>query len=145
MTVLLICPVWPLERVIMSGTTIIAQISLSLKGQIGWEMARKRLRFCFLLFSLEYMYKIKRKSTFFRKYQKYFILWGENISIFTPATHSCKNTYFHSTQWNIFDTCIWHCIHLKQVNIFYRYTTLLPILSNQQAGFQLIPCVYQQN
>ena len=30
MTVLLICPLWPLERVIMSGTSIIAQISMSL-------------------------------------------------------------------------------------------------------------------
>ena len=29
MTVLLICPVGPLERVILSGTTIIAQISMS--------------------------------------------------------------------------------------------------------------------
>ena len=38
MTVLLICPVGPLERVIMSGTSIIAQISMSLNdmNNVNW-------------------------------------------------------------------------------------------------------------
>ena len=42
MTVLLICPVWPLERVIMSGTSIIAQISMSLtpSPQHPWLASR---------------------------------------------------------------------------------------------------------
>ena len=39
-------------------------------------------------FCISVEYKIKRKFTFFGKYQIYFIECGENISIFTRATHS---------------------------------------------------------
>ena len=58
-------------------------------------------------------YKIKRKFTFFSKYQIYFISWVENIEIFIRAEHSWKFWCFQHTRWNIFGT------HLKKVNILY--------------------------
>ena len=60
-------------------------------------------------------YKIKRKFTFFSKYQIYFISWVENIEIFIRAAHSWKFLCFQHTRWNIFG------IHLKKVNILYVY------------------------
>ena len=65
-------------------------------------------------------YKIKRKFTFFSKYQIYFISWVENIQIFIRAAHSWKYWCFQHTRWNIFG------IHLKKVNILY----LFPIFCN---------------
>ena len=58
-------------------------------------------------------YKIKRKFTFFSKYQIYFISGVENIEIFIRAAHSWKFWCFQHTRWNIFG------IHLKKVNILY--------------------------
>ena len=58
-------------------------------------------------------YKIKRKFTFFSKYQIYFISWVENIEIFIRAAQSWKFWCFQHTRWNIFG------IHLKKVNILY--------------------------
>ena len=58
-------------------------------------------------------YKIKRKFTFFSKYQIYFISWVENIEIFIRAAHFWKFVCFQHTWWNIFG------IHLKKVNILY--------------------------
>ena len=48
-------------------------------------------------------------------YKIYFISCGENISIFTRATHSWKYWFFHRTRWNIFG------IHLHKVNILYLF------------------------
>ena len=58
-------------------------------------------------------YKIKRKFTYFSKYQIYFISWVENIEIFIHAAHSWKFWCFQHTRWNVFG------IHLKKVNILY--------------------------
>ena len=58
-------------------------------------------------------YKIKRKFTFFSKYQIYSISWVENIEIFIRAAHSWKFWCFQLTRWNIFG------IHLKKLNILY--------------------------
>ena len=46
MAVLLICPVWPLERVIMSGTSIIAQIFVPLSPQWFRLLSVLRRWFC---------------------------------------------------------------------------------------------------
>ena len=87
----------------------------SAKVKSNEKLLRKKLS-CAFCISVEY--KIKRKFTFFGKYmyQIYFISCGENISIFTLATHSWNILiFFHRTRWN---TCIFG-IHLKKVNILH--------------------------
>ena len=62
-------------------------------AKVKWneKRPRKKLGCAFCIFV---EYKIKRKFTFFVKYQRYFILCCENISIFTCAMHSCKLLIF---------------------------------------------------
>ena len=68
-----------------------------------------------LTVNLPKKYKIKRKFTFFSKYQIYFISWVENIKIFICAVHSWKFWCFQHTRRNIFG------IHFKKVNILYLF------------------------
>ena len=86
----------------------------------AWSMGNK-LSNCK---SSKKVYKIKRKFTFFSKYQIYFILWVENIEIFIRAAHSWKFWCFQHTRWNIFG------IHLKKVNILYVYCKFSLFLKN---------------
>ena len=77
-------------------------------GLTGWSMVEKLIN-C----KSSKKYKIKRKFTFFSKYQIYFISWVENIEIFIRAAHSWKFWCFQLTWWNIFG------IYLKKVYILY--------------------------
>ena len=49
---------------------------------------------------------LKRKFTFFSKYQIYFILWVEYIKLLFRAAHSWKFWCFQHTRWNIWYSSI---------------------------------------
>ena len=93
-------------------------------------------------FCISVEYKKKENLLFFGKYQirVYFISCGENISIFTRATHSWKYWFFHRTRWNIFG------IHIKKVNILYifwhRINTVYPypVCQKKSSSYALPIC-----
>ena len=77
-------------------------------------------------------YKIKRKFTFFSKYQICFMSWVENIEIFILAAHSWKFWCFQHNRWNIFG------IHLKKVNILYLFKKNSQCLSRYRSKVYLL-------
>ena len=91
---------------------------------------RKKLC-CAFCISVEY--KRKRTFPFFSKYQIYFILCCENISILTRAMHSWKILIiFHRTRWNIFG------IHLKKYISSIYFTLFLTVQIFNRSGYHKI-------